>query len=232
MLPLLRQCYESALGARSLAASLKSGEIGALRLALSHTIDVNIIIPQITELSQRFRGLELKFLRGTATEVAGFLKRGDAELALAAPIEEQWERLDGWPLFTEGFDLILGNGHRLANRKTVEVVDLQQERFLVRTFCEQANQLTELLRTQNIRMMHSHELTSERDLPPLLEANAGIAFVPRSTSIPSTLIRAQMDGIDLRRTVYLYGVAGRQRTAVANTAMKLLRSFDWSKYGG
>ncbi len=35
MLPLLRQCYDSALGARSLASSLKTGEIGALRLALS-----------------------------------------------------------------------------------------------------------------------------------------------------------------------------------------------------
>jgi len=231
MLPLLRQCYESALGARSLAAALKSGEIGALRLALSHTIDVNIVIPQIMELSQRFRRLELKFLRGTATEVAEFLKRGDAELALAAPIEEQWERLDSWPLFTEGFNLIVGNSHRLANRKAVDVIELQQERLLVRTFCEQANSLTDLLRTQNISMTHSHELSSERDLPPLLEANAGVAFVPRSTSIPSTLIRAQIDGIDLRRTVYLYGVAGRQRTAVANTAMKLLRAFDWSKYG-
>jgi DNA-binding transcriptional LysR family regulator len=163
--------------------------------------------------------------------VAGFLKRGDAELALAAPIEEQWERLDSWPLFTEGFDLIVGNSNRLANRDTVEVVELQQERLLVRTFCEQANQLVEVLRAQNIKMAHSHELTSERDLAPLLEANAGIAFVPRSTSLPSTVIRAQMDGIDLRRTVYLYGVAGRQRTAVTNTAMKLLRSFDWSKYG-
>src|SRR5277367_4017310 len=34
MLPLLRQCYDSAVGARSLASSLKSGEVGALRLAL------------------------------------------------------------------------------------------------------------------------------------------------------------------------------------------------------
>jgi DNA-binding transcriptional LysR family regulator len=66
MLPLLRQCYESAVGARSLAAALKTGEIGALRMALSHTIDVNILIAQIVELSRHFRGLELKFLRGTA----------------------------------------------------------------------------------------------------------------------------------------------------------------------
>src|SRR5262245_57301448 len=35
MLPLLRQCYDSAVGSRSLASSLKSGEVGALRLALS-----------------------------------------------------------------------------------------------------------------------------------------------------------------------------------------------------
>src|SRR6516225_6730338 len=111
MLPLLRQCYESALGARALAAALKSGEIGALRLALSHTIDVGMLIPQIAELARHFRGLELKFLRGTAADVTEFLKRGEAELALAAPAG-QWERLDSWPLFTEGFDLIVAMGHR------------------------------------------------------------------------------------------------------------------------
>src|SRR5213079_3636639 len=35
MLPLLKQCYDSALGARALASSLKTGEVGALRVALS-----------------------------------------------------------------------------------------------------------------------------------------------------------------------------------------------------
>jgi DNA-binding transcriptional LysR family regulator len=230
MLPLLRQCYESALGARSLAAALKTGEIGALRLALSHTIDMNILVAQISELSRHFGGLELKFLRGTAAEVAEFLKRGEAELALAAPIPEQWERLDSWPLFTEGFDLVINSDHRFANQKPVDLADLRQERLLVRTYCEQASNLTELLQSHNIRVSHSHELTSERDLPPLLEANAGVAFLPRSVEIPATLIRTQVDELELRRTVYLYGVAGRQRTAVANATMKLLRSFDWSKY--
>jgi DNA-binding transcriptional LysR family regulator len=32
--PLLKQCYESALGARSLASVIKSGEVGTLKLAL------------------------------------------------------------------------------------------------------------------------------------------------------------------------------------------------------
>jgi hypothetical protein len=36
-----------------------------------------------------------------------FLKRGEVELALAAPLGAVWERLDTWPLFTEPFELIV-----------------------------------------------------------------------------------------------------------------------------
>jgi DNA-binding transcriptional LysR family regulator len=46
MLPLLRQCYDSALGARSLASAMKSGEVATLRIALSDTIDVALLMPQ------------------------------------------------------------------------------------------------------------------------------------------------------------------------------------------
>jgi DNA-binding transcriptional LysR family regulator len=35
MHPLLKQCYESALGVRSLASAIKGGELGSLRLALT-----------------------------------------------------------------------------------------------------------------------------------------------------------------------------------------------------
>jgi DNA-binding transcriptional LysR family regulator len=39
MLPLLQQCYDSAVSAKSLASSVRAGEVGSLRLALSRTID-------------------------------------------------------------------------------------------------------------------------------------------------------------------------------------------------
>src|ERR687887_2614973 len=54
MLPLLRQCYEAAMGARSLAAAIKSGEVGALKLALSRTIDLQLVLPYLTELQRAF----------------------------------------------------------------------------------------------------------------------------------------------------------------------------------
>ena len=94
MLPLLRQCYDSAVGARSLASAIKGGEIGALRLALSRTVGLDLLTRYFCELTRLFAGLEMKLLRGTATDMVELLKKGDAELAIAGTIEETWERLD------------------------------------------------------------------------------------------------------------------------------------------
>src|SRR5215831_13385898 len=89
MLPLLRQCYDSAMGARSLALAMKNGEVGALRLALSHTIDLKLLLPHILELEKVFDRLELKLLRGSGPEVAELLKAGKAEVAIAAsPLQQ------------------------------------------------------------------------------------------------------------------------------------------------
>jgi hypothetical protein len=39
-----------------------------------------------------------------------------------------------------------------------------------------------------------------------------------------------VSGIEFGRTVYLYGVAGRQRTAVGSAILKMLRAADWSRH--
>src|SRR5262245_65905827 len=53
MQPLLQQCYDSALGARSLASSIKSGEVSSLRIALSETIETALVMPYILQLRKR-----------------------------------------------------------------------------------------------------------------------------------------------------------------------------------
>ena len=116
MCPLLKQCYESAVGARMLASAMKSGDIGTLRLALSRTISIELLTPYLRELARLFKGLQLRLLRGTAAEVLDLLKKGEAEFAIAADLGEEWERLDRWPLFTEGFELLVNRQNELAAR--------------------------------------------------------------------------------------------------------------------
>src|SRR6201988_4147758 len=124
MHPLLKQCHEAAVGARSLASSFKSGEIGALWIALSHSIDLSLLVPFLDQMKRQFNRLEFHFLRGNSREVGEMLKKGEAELGIAAELDQAWERLDTWPLFTEDFRLVISRQHRLAERDSVDVEDL------------------------------------------------------------------------------------------------------------
>ncbi|MTV18896.1 MULTISPECIES: LysR family transcriptional regulator [Bradyrhizobium] len=230
MHPLLKQCYEAAVGARSLASSFKSGEIGALRIALTHSIDLSLLIPFLDQIKRQFNRLEFRFLRGNGREVGDMLKKGEAELGIAAELDPNWERLDTWPLFTEDFQLVVNADHRLAGQDSIDLDDLRSEQLLSRGYCEHGSRLNAALREHGVDVDHCHEISSERDLVELLEAGIGIAVVPDTSRIPQTLKRTSVEGLDARRTVNLYGVAGRERTAVASAVMRMLRGTDWRQF--
>jgi DNA-binding transcriptional LysR family regulator len=232
MHPLLKQCYEAAVGARSLASSFKSGEIGALRIALTHSIDLSLLIPFLDQIKRQFNRLEFRFLRGSSQEVAEILKKGDAELGIAAELDQTWERLDAWPLFTEDFRFVLSRRHRLAEQDRLDFEDLRTEQLLSRNYCEHSAAVSASLREHGLDVDHSHEISSERDLIELLEGEIGIAVVPDTSPIPDSLKRATVEGLDARRTVHLYGVAGRERTAVASAVVRMLRGADWKNFLG
>ncbi len=227
MQPLLKQCFEAATGARALASSFKGGKIGTLRIAIANAVDIALLIPHLNHLKRMFSTLEFKLLRGSSKEIGEYLKTGEAELAIAVEIDHDWDRLDSWPLFTESFQLVVNRRHPLADKDHVEFEELEQQQLLSRGYCEYAARLSAALRAGNVDTGSSHDVSCENDLIKLLEADIGIAFVPRSASTPDTLRRAEIEGLDVKRTVQLYGVAGRERTAVGSTVMKMLRSADW-----
>lgn len=227
MLPLIQQCYDSAQSAKQLATSLKSGEIAPLRLALSRTINMELFIPDLSELMRAFPGLELKFMRGTGAEVAEALKKGDAELGMTGPLSDTWGRFDSWALFEEPFVLLIEAAHPLANRNSIELTHLKGERLLQRAYCEQTEQLHQILSAANIVSPVNHVVANESDLGLLLQAGTGIAVAPRSAAAPPGTRKLLIDDLGLKRTVNLLGVAGRQRPPAAATFMRLVRAADW-----
>jgi DNA-binding transcriptional LysR family regulator len=228
MLPLLQQCFDSASGAKSLATSLKAGQVAPLSLALSRTIGMDLLVPHLSELIRAFPGLELKFIRGNADEVAEALKKGDTDAAVAGQLRESWERLEAWRLFTEPSVLLVSKAHSFAGHNAVDVERLTGENLLVRTYCEQAEDLDRLLKSRNVAAKVNHKVANESDLGALLEANVGVAIAPRSTAIPPQTQRIHIQGLELERSVYLYAVAGRPRSPATAAFHKLLRAADWS----
>jgi DNA-binding transcriptional LysR family regulator len=232
MFPLLKQCYDSAQGARALAAMINHGEVGSLKLAVSNSIELGLVLPHVNELRTNFSETELKILRGNGPQIVEYLKAGDAELAVGTSIGEAWDRLDTWKLFDEAFDMVLSRAHRLGGQETIAVDDLKPERFLLRNHCEKFDELAAMLRVKGFNADHRHEVSSDQDLLTLLEANIGIGFLPRTVNTPPSLMRTPVAGLELERSVCLYGVAGRQRTPIASTFMKMLRAANWPRKNG
>jgi DNA-binding transcriptional LysR family regulator len=227
MLPLMQQCFDSALSAKQLASSMRSGEVAPLTVSLSVAMDTALPVRPLSELMRAFANVELTFLRGSPAEVTDHLRKGEADMAIAGPLEEKWDRLDAWVLFSEGFDLVVHENHRLAGANEVALTQLRGERFLNRPYCEMAASLVALLRNHGLEHEAKHKIGCEHDLAPLLQANLGVGILPRSFRSSVHLARIAVNDLDLERTISLYAVAGRPRSCAASTFMKLLRAADW-----
>jgi len=230
MLPLVQQCYESAVAAKSLASALKSGGVTPLKVALSSSINILILLPQLHELSRSFPGMELKFFRGGPAELAEYLKKGKADLGVAGPLTGEWERFDRWTLFKEPFVIAVNEGHRLANRGRVAMRELEGEIIVRRTHCECLDELDALIGEHGLSDLKRHDASSEADVVGLLSANMGVSFVPSSADLPKYVRRLHIEEANLERQVSVYGVAGRPRAPIAGTFLKMLRAADWSVY--
>ena len=232
MLPLMSRCLESALAAKSLASSFKAGSSQALLLALSHTIEMAPLAECLAEMQRQCRSLEFKILRGTASEIGEHLKKGHAELAVAGPLEQTWDRLDRHPLYEEELALTVNQHHRLAGRGEGDVKELAEERILINSACEFAASIAQQLEAHGLADGRTLQVGSRDDLVALIDANLGVGFFPTGAQRHGALACLNVDGLETRRQISLYTVAGRQRSIAAEALIKLLRARDWSREGG
>src|SRR5579875_1042481 len=57
VLPMLRQCYETAASAKLVAASMRNGDVVPLSLALSNTVGITSVEPALQPLARAIAGL-------------------------------------------------------------------------------------------------------------------------------------------------------------------------------
>ena len=230
MLPLLQQCYESALSARSLAKSVNTNEVAPIAFAVSHSVNLETLMPSLSEMFRAFDGIQLTILRGSAPEMLEVLKAGKCDLAIAGPLGENWDRLDTWPLYVEAFELCLNQEHELTRRNQLDMESLEGQQIIVQSGGESTEELARLLNASGVSDSFAHQLPTYHDINSMVAANLGVAIVPVSAPHGDKMVRMQMKGLSLRRTVSIFAVAGRRRTPPATTLLNLLRSADWSRF--
>lgn len=229
MLPLMQQCYDSAQAAKQVATSIKKGQLAPLSIALPVSVNIGLLVPSLRELVRAFPGLTLKFVRGTAADVSEILKRGEAEVAVAAKLPDTWDRLEIWPMFEERYKLIVPETHALAgNKSPIRTADLKKERIFCRPYCEDFAEGIAFLDSAGIDTEKVHNASSDSDFMTMMAAGLGVGFAPQSAARESNVMLIDVEGFEMKRTVNVYAVAGRQRSMAASTLIKMLRAADWT----
>ena len=77
MLPLMQQCYDAAMSARSLARAVKSSDVAPLSVAVSRTVNMTTFVGPLSQMFAAYPGAQLKIRRGNAAELSTMLKEGD-----------------------------------------------------------------------------------------------------------------------------------------------------------
>lgn len=224
MLPLLQQTYDAAVAAKSLAGSYASGQAAPLTFAICKTVHISPFVDALTELARAISGLSIDFVRTSGSEVHDLLKAGEAELAVAGRFEAPWDRLNAYPLFDERYVLVAAAGDSLSSRDSATGADLAGKRLLTRPYCEDIALVERFLDALGLADRLEHRVAADEDVADLVAAGAGVAILPEHRPRPPNLAVIPLEGFDLSRTVYLYGVAGRQRSQASDGLYRLLRS--------
>jgi hypothetical protein len=73
----------------------------------------------------------------------------------------------------------------------------------------------------------AHQVTCNLDLQTMVEAKMGVAILPASLFKRGALQHISCPGLDARRTVSVYSIAGRARSREAAALLNLARMTDW-----
>ena len=224
MLPLMERCFESAVTAKALARSIAQDDVAPLAVAVSHSVNLETIMAPIAEVFRTLPGLQLKLHHGGADEIVEALKQGDADIAVAGPLGETWDRLERWALFDEPFELAVRADHPLALDNEVTLEKLKPYPIFCQAPCEMHETATRMFEARGLNGANVHEVVTLHDLIVVLGNGLGVAIMPRSAPRLDGVRRMPIADLPLTRSVSVYAVAGRRREIGASAFLNLLRS--------
>ncbi len=163
---------------RAVARRSRDPHSGTLRLGIFPTLAPYLLPHVIPEIRQRFPRLTLRLFEEKTEDILEMLAQGrmDAGL-LALPVAN--DQLVARTLFEEPFVVAMPEGHRLSERASIRMQDLEEEELLL---LEDGH----CLRDQALEVCHmagAHEnldfhATSMETLRQMVAANTGITLMP------------------------------------------------------
>jgi DNA-binding transcriptional LysR family regulator len=229
MQPHLERTFEAAQSAKQLAVGFKKGEIARLRLGVVNSVAGHVLSNVLTRVRDGVPNFELLMDGGSHSDVVEDALEGELDLVILGHDIDLPDRLRSWALFRESFRLVMPEGHRLAQARTVGIGDLEGETFIERAQCAACNQLRQFCAAAGVTLQFPHRAMREDQVQSMVRAGLGLALVPQTVAVEDGLVAKAIEGTDIQRVVTLGAVSGRRFSPASDAFVKLARTCDWAR---
>jgi DNA-binding transcriptional LysR family regulator len=169
-----------------------------------------------------------RLLEGTTADVSRMLAQGRVDVILTARMPED-DPAQSLVLFEETYVLVVPQGHRLAQRRSVHVADLQGERFIYRTHCESTIPARRVFVERNTEVQIVCRTGQDDWAIRLVQAGMGVTIMPQYCEFPG-IVHVPFVDLGINRTICL-----RWRRDGETPALRAFRTFasahHWAAIG-
>ncbi|WP_374563444.1 LysR family transcriptional regulator [Ideonella sp.] len=226
MLPNFRQIFDTAQATREQARRLTREQHEVVKVGVMCTIDFHQVLPGFIE-SQDRHAIELSFREGNLEALTDELDRGEVDLGIMCSPYETPRRFKATPLFREDYVVAIGDDHRFGGRATIEMAELDRERYCERTYCEFSSYIERLLDERNVRLEVVQQSHREDWIQAFVRSNFGVAFMPQSIADAAGLAHVRTADCPIVREVKVLVQAERPVSPAQQAVIDSLAGHTW-----
>ena len=231
MLPNFRQIYESANHARDEARRLMGAKAETVRVGVMCTIDFHQVLPGFVESQNGRTEIELSFKEGNLEALTDALDQGEVDVGIMCSPYSMPKRFVATRLFREAYVLAIGDDHRFNGRTSVDIAELNRERYCERVMCEFSAFIERLLEDRNVNLEVVQQSSREDWIQAMVRANFGVAFMPISIARSAGLHYVTLTGIPIVREVSVLTQAERPTSPAQRAVIDSLVAYGWDRQG-
>ena len=213
------------------ARSFLKVEHAPIRLGVMCTIGPGRFISVLSRFRHEHPEIELTLYEVVPARLHEMLINGDVDVAIITKPDDADFRLDFMPLFKERYCGVLPIGHRLYDRTTMQVTDIDGESFFLRVNCEMHQRINALLQSQGVSIMLAYRSEREDWIQTMIAAGLGVSIMPQHSVTSPALIVLPLVNPEVEREVCLATAVGRRPNPQVAPLIEAFRSYDWPATG-
>jgi DNA-binding transcriptional LysR family regulator len=208
-------------------AELRDNSAGRLVIGANEST-ILYLLPHIAAYRRLYPRIRVQVRRSLSSRVPSQIVDGDLELGVIS-YDPQDVRVTATVIYTDHLAFVVSPQHRFARRKSLSIKDLGMETFI-------AHNVLSPYRNQVIQAFDQHKVTLNMDVEmptvetirKLVQANEGVAFLPRMCVGPEierrVLCEVQVKELKLAREIRLVYPARRGLSHAARAFLDLVKA--------